>query len=886
VPTRKAPAKGRRERRSRHRAGQWYRILRAIVEDDRQERGEAPDLDEHEVLDWADAFFERNGDWPNQNSGPIPEAPGETWLLVSAALGLGLRGFRRGGSIARLLDAHRGRYNKADQKFTKEQVLAWADDWYARTGDWPVSKSGAIPGAGGVTWSIVDASLRVGRGAMPGGSSLTDLLASERGVVRCSPLSEEQIVAWADAHHRRTGKWPGAASGPIPEEPGESWSAVNAAITNGLRGLPGGSSLTRLLIEWRGVRSKGHAAQLTIPLILAWADAFHARTGKWPDRNSGAIPEAPGETWKRVASNLVSGDRGLPRGSSLPRLLSNERGIRSTFHAPPLSIPEILVWADDFHARTGRWPTDASGPIDLAKGETWLAVKNALIEGLRGLPGGSSLARLLARERGVHRARDSRPLAVPEILEWADAYRCRQGTWPTAASGPIAEAPDETWMQVHRALRNGERTLPGGSSLPQLLRDERGVRNRKDAAEGQTPPRKRCRSKLTVPQVLAWADAYHDRHGQWPNFGSGPIAEAPGDTWSTVHYALVSGCRGLPRRGSLIALLAQERGARNRGSLARLTIVEILRWADLHHDRHGSWPITDSGPIPDAPAGDTWQTVNSALYQGHRGLPGGSSLARLLRDERERPCPAKPDPLTVESILAWAGAHHARTGNWPINVSGEIPEAPGDTWEKVNNALRRGDRGLEGGSSLAKLLAHHRGRRNAHRPPDLTIPQILAWADAFHAQSGQWPRASAGAIPESPGETWLSVENALKNGKRGLSGRSSLTVLLTQERGARFQLHPPDLTIPQILAWADAFYAQNGHRPGRESGAIPEAPDETWLAVHLALKTGRRGFEGGLTLARFLDRERPAHRRAKPAKRLPRSFFLAGPREQSRPGSS
>ena len=188
----------------------WFGLLNRAVREDHDERGEPPDLTAEDVLAWADAFLERTGDWPTCDSGPIPEAPGETWLLVAAALALGLRGFPRGGSIPRFLDEHRGRYNRQDQKFTMEQVLAWADAWYARTGDWPYILSGEIPGSGGVNWGSVDRAFRFGRGMLPGGSSLAHFLASRRGVVRHPPFTEEQILAWADAHHRRTGKWPTA----------------------------------------------------------------------------------------------------------------------------------------------------------------------------------------------------------------------------------------------------------------------------------------------------------------------------------------------------------------------------------------------------------------------------------------------------------------------------------------------------------------------------------------------------------------------------------------------------------------------------------------------------------------------------------------------------
>jgi hypothetical protein len=37
-----------------------------------------------------------------------------------------------------------------------------------------------------------------------------------------SPLTVKQILAWAKAHRRRTGRWPSAASGPVAEVPGQT----------------------------------------------------------------------------------------------------------------------------------------------------------------------------------------------------------------------------------------------------------------------------------------------------------------------------------------------------------------------------------------------------------------------------------------------------------------------------------------------------------------------------------------------------------------------------------------------------------------------------------------------------------------------------------------
>ena len=71
-------------------------------------------------------------------------------------------------------------------------------------------------------------------------------------------------------------------------------------------------------------------------------------------------------------------------------------------------------------------------------------------------------------------------------------------------------------------------------------------------------------------------------------------------------------------------------------------------------------------------------------------------------------------------------------------------------------------------------------RRRAR--PQFSVPQILAWADAFHARTGQWPKYNLGPIPESAGESWTTVDEALRHGKRGLAGGGSLARLLDQER--------------------------------------------------------------------------------------------------------
>ena len=59
-------------------------------------------------------------------------------------------------------------------------------------------------------------------------------------------LTVGQILGWAELHRRRTGRWPGAHSGPVADAPGENWRALNLALWKGHRGLPRRLSLARL----------------------------------------------------------------------------------------------------------------------------------------------------------------------------------------------------------------------------------------------------------------------------------------------------------------------------------------------------------------------------------------------------------------------------------------------------------------------------------------------------------------------------------------------------------------------------------------------------------------------------------------------------------------
>jgi hypothetical protein len=305
------------------------------------------------------------------------------------------------------------------------------------------------------------------------------LLTGQRAVPRESKrarLTIAQILAWADAHHRRTGDWPHARCGAIVEVPGETWRGVDDALQHQQRGLRTGGSLTQLLSKHRGIRFRAYAPRLTEQQILAWADAHHRRTGVWPKAKSGPIPDAPGETWRAVDTALRQPARGLKRRMSLARFLAKKRGFRNRTNLPPLRVKQILLWAKAHHRRTGKWPASESGPIHDALGETWKGVDQALYGGYRGLPGGTSLARLLAQDLSVRNSTNLPRLTYQKILSWADAHYQRTRTWPNQNSGPIGDALGESWSGVNQALKGGYRGLPGGPTLAQFLHKHRRMK--------------------------------------------------------------------------------------------------------------------------------------------------------------------------------------------------------------------------------------------------------------------------------------------------------------------------------------------------------------------------------------------------------------------------
>jgi hypothetical protein len=220
----------------------------------------------------------------------------------------------------------------------------------------------------------------------------------------------------------------------------------------------------------------------------------------------------------------------------------------------------------------------------------------------------------------------------------------------------------------------------------------------------------------------------------------------------------------------------------------KLSIRQILKWADLHKQYSGRWPISRSGPILGDEAGRSWEAINTALRKGGSGLRGGTTLAQLLERHRNVRDTRRTLPdVTRDQILKWVDLHHLRTGQWPSRDSGTILDRPDISWNTIDRYLRKGGIHFPGGSSLAHLLRDTRGIWDSRGNRRLTPSLILKWADAHYDRTGRWPVTLSGPVHVKPDENWAAIDMALRHGRRGLQGGTSLSRILQEKYGDRYR---------------------------------------------------------------------------------------------------
>jgi len=597
-----------------------------------------PHLRERQIVDWAKAYFRREGRWPSCLSGQVAEAPGETWSGINTALYNGNRGLRSGRTLASFLRQHtekRARTYKPALRY--DQIIDWAVSHFERTGVWPNAGSGRVYGQR-ESWAAIDASFRIkGRGLLEGGS-LSDFLSASVGKRKFRShrpdLSLREITRWVKNHRARTGRWPSVLSGSIPESPGDNWLGVNNALINGHRGLPAGLTLSKFLQANFDRKPGKQALHFSHRKVLSWAKEYHRRHGKWPTRAQSTVVGAPqGVTWGTVRNALNRDRRERGDGLTLASIINRHRGVSDSGRMPKIDRRTLLRWADAYHEATGKWPSGntrrwKSIPV------SWAAVDEAVRSGrVKGVKAGMRLHGFLTTQRDVPRRRvTAKKLTVGQVLAWARQHHDRTGRWPTTLDGQITGGPKGlSWQKLNFGLRAGRYGLPTREYLGSLLVRHLGI----DHA--------RNRPKLTLEKIRTWAVAHHRRTGRWPSpKRRDPVLESKWDNWERIRTALREGGRGLPGGMTFAQALEPVRGSDWLNSRRPpLTLDRILLWARAHARRTGAWPTRYTGRVKDEPS-ETWWGINEALFMGKRGLPASGTLAVFLKPLRlPRPLPSR-----------------------------------------------------------------------------------------------------------------------------------------------------------------------------------------------------------------------------------------------------
>ena len=165
------------------------------------------------------------------------------------------------------------------------------------------------------------------------------------------------------------------------------------------------------------------------------------------------------------------------------------------------------------------------------------------------------------------------------------------------------------------------------------------------------------------------------------------------------------------------------------------------------------------------------------MRMGHRGLPGGLSLAKLLGLNTQ---PQRPD-LTVDR--SWLGPGTPR-GPRPLARS-QVRTDPGSARRKLGDHQLCPE--VRPPRPAGWVDAGEVHRPDARPVPALGPPPVNRRTNPrlgrrHHAAHGRWPTYRCGLIPGTHGEKWHNINASLISGHRGLPGGLTLRKLLAQYR--------------------------------------------------------------------------------------------------------
>jgi hypothetical protein len=140
--------------------------------------------------------------------------------------------------------------------------------------------------------------------------------------------------------------------------------------------------------------------------------------------------------------------------------------------------------------------------------------------------------------------------------------------------------------------------------------------------------------------IKKWVEGYFNVHGKYPNQKSGEIL-GTNTTWVAVNQALSKGLRGLKGNRSLPKFIQSNFSKPSLTTTPDYTEDVIWSWANKHHKQTGKYPnCSRSGRVQFAEEDGyfpvTWSAVDRNFRLGRKGLNGGSSLSKFIKQRMEK----------------------------------------------------------------------------------------------------------------------------------------------------------------------------------------------------------------------------------------------------------
>jgi hypothetical protein len=285
-----------------------------------------------------------------------------------------------------------------------------------------------------------------------------------------------------------------------------------------------------------------------------------------------------------------------------------------------LTEEKIIGFVKSFYKVHGRYPAAHTKENDgLPEGYTWITIDSALTHCSQGITAKSSIAKLISKHLGVRYKGDLPDFSEEKIVEWAKKYFLVHNKYPSIRTKPSDWLPEgETWIALDIALKRGTRGLPGGSSVAKLFEKYFGIRNKTNIP------------KISEQCIIDYMIVFKDKYGYFPHAHSKENEMLPsGESWHGFDKALRNARRGLTKT-TLASLKEKYFGIKNILTLTKLFEKQITKWVIEHYNKYGEYPSKKT-EINSLPNGECWRKLEADLAQGHRGLPGNNSLAKIKR---------------------------------------------------------------------------------------------------------------------------------------------------------------------------------------------------------------------------------------------------------------